>query len=61
MHHVCYFRHALALNERRVKMQPEYAHGGLSVVNSHVDLRSREEQIKEVWFVGTHGDVLVEF
>ena len=28
MTHVCYFRHALALDERRVKFQPEYAWGG---------------------------------
>ncbi|KAF8869684.1 hypothetical protein CPB85DRAFT_1446702 [Mucidula mucida] len=28
MEHVCYFRHALALDERRVKFLPEYANGG---------------------------------
>ena len=28
MRHVCYFRHALALDERRVKFLPEYAYGG---------------------------------
>ncbi len=28
MQHVCYFRHALALDERRVKFLPEYAYGG---------------------------------
>jgi len=28
MKHVCYFRHALALDERRVKFLPEYAYGG---------------------------------
>ena len=28
MTHVCYFRHALALDERRVKFLPEYAYGG---------------------------------
>ena len=27
MKHVCYFRHALALDERRVKFLPEYACG----------------------------------
>jgi hypothetical protein len=27
MEHVCHFRHALALDERRVKFLPEYAHG----------------------------------
>lgn len=28
MGHVCYFRHALALDERRVKFTPEYVYGG---------------------------------
>ena len=28
MMHVCYFRHALALDEWRVKFLPEYAYGG---------------------------------
>ena len=28
MEHVCFFRHALALDERRVKFLPEYAYGG---------------------------------
>jgi hypothetical protein len=31
MEHVCYFRHALALDEKRVKFLPEYAHGGTSL------------------------------
>ena len=31
MNHVCYFRHALALDERRVKFLPEYAYGGTSL------------------------------
>jgi len=30
MTHVCYFRHALALDERRVKFLPEYAYGGIA-------------------------------
>ena len=30
MTHVCFFRHALALDERRVKFLPEYAYGGLA-------------------------------
>ncbi|KAE9400679.1 WD40 repeat-like protein [Gymnopus androsaceus JB14] len=30
MKHVCYFRHALVLDERRVKFLPEYAFGGAS-------------------------------
>jgi uncharacterized protein (DUF2235 family) len=28
---ICYFRHALALDERRVKFQPEYISGGDSL------------------------------
>ncbi|KIM35808.1 hypothetical protein M413DRAFT_32265 [Hebeloma cylindrosporum] len=31
MKHVCYFRHALALDERRVKFLPEYAYGGSAI------------------------------
>ncbi len=31
MKHVCYFRHALALDEQRVKFLPEYAYGGTSL------------------------------
>ncbi|KAI9455298.1 hypothetical protein F5148DRAFT_1226410 [Russula earlei] len=31
--HVCYFRHALALDERRVKFLPEYVCGGVSIPN----------------------------
>ena len=30
MTHVCYFRHALALDQRRVKFLPEYAYGGIA-------------------------------
>ena len=28
MKHICFFRHALALDERQVKFLPEYAYGG---------------------------------
>ena len=31
MKHVCHFRHALALDEKRVNFLPEYAHGGTSL------------------------------
>ena len=37
MKHVCYFRHALALDERRVKFLPEYAYGGTSIPIAKVD------------------------
>ncbi len=32
MKHACYFRHALALDERRVKFLPEYANGGVMAI-----------------------------
>ncbi|KAJ8496021.1 hypothetical protein ONZ45_g12615 [Pleurotus djamor] len=52
MGHVCSFRHALALDEQRVKFQPEYANGGLGPRED--DARG---DVKEVWFAGTHSDV----
>ncbi|KAJ8699102.1 hypothetical protein PTI98_002255 [Pleurotus ostreatus] len=51
MSHVCHFRHALALDERRVKFWPEYA---------NTDAPSSGAQrgdIKEVWFAGSHSDI----
>ncbi|KAF9239485.1 hypothetical protein BU15DRAFT_46631 [Melanogaster broomeanus] len=48
--HIRYFRHALALDERRVNFLPEYAFGGRSNI---VD----DDHIKEVWFAGTHSDL----
>ncbi|KAJ7499779.1 hypothetical protein FB451DRAFT_1358840 [Mycena latifolia] len=49
--HICIFRHALALDERRVKFLPEYVdHNMGSVSDVPVD-------IKEVWFAGTHSDI----
>ena len=36
MKHVCFFRHALALDERRVKFLPEYAYRG-SATSSNPD------------------------
>ncbi|KAJ8514716.1 hypothetical protein ONZ45_g7778 [Pleurotus djamor] len=51
MGHVCAFRHALALDERRVKFQPEYANGGLGPE------RGDRGDVKEVWFAGSHSDI----
>ncbi|KIJ64266.1 hypothetical protein HYDPIDRAFT_90780 [Hydnomerulius pinastri MD-312] len=52
--HICYIRHALALDERRVKFLPEYVNGG------KVDLGAvHSGRVKEVWFAGTHSDVYV--
>ena len=55
----CHFRHALALDERRVKFMPEY----FSEVNAHrINIkspRSTHSDVKEVWFAGYHSDVYV--
>lgn len=55
----CRFRHALALDERRVKFIPEY----FSEVNAHriniKSQRSTDSDVKEVWFGGCHSDVYV--
>jgi uncharacterized protein (DUF2235 family) len=50
MNHVCVFRHALALDELRVKFLPEYANGGQgqAAASTHT---------KEVWFAGSHSDM----
>ncbi|KAL0947653.1 hypothetical protein HGRIS_013740 [Hohenbuehelia grisea] len=53
MRHVCAFRHALALDERRVKFLPEYANGGMGP--SETD--NSDCDIKEVWFAGSHSDI----
>lgn len=53
---VKYYRHALALDERRVKFLAEY-------LDDKVQPEAASEQskpdVKEVWFVGTHSDVYV--
>ena len=53
MTHVCIFRHALALDELRIKFLPEYANGGCGPQAKHVE----NGRIKEVWFVGSHSDM----
>jgi uncharacterized protein (DUF2235 family) len=57
----CHFRHALALDERRVKFMPEY----FREVNPHrSDIRSPRSavsDVKEVWFAGSHSDVYVMY
>ncbi|KAL4262308.1 hypothetical protein AB1N83_009012 [Pleurotus pulmonarius] len=55
MSHVCHFRHALALDERRVRFWPEYADRV-----KHKDPLPGEglrADVKEVWFAGSHSDV----
>lgn len=66
MKHVNFFRHALALDERRVKYLPEYAYEGSSLPSDSCE-RERElndrhysnihAHTKEVWFAGTHSDM----
>ncbi|KAJ8092910.1 hypothetical protein PM082_023544 [Marasmius tenuissimus] len=53
MAHVCYFRHALALDETRVKFLPEYA-GGENEIEARDEYPTPK---KEVWFAGTHSDI----
>ena len=55
MKHVCVFRHALALDECRVKFLPEYANGGHGP--SEKDNGTLGSNIKEVWFAGSHSDM----
>ncbi|KAJ7854914.1 hypothetical protein B0H13DRAFT_1642136 [Mycena leptocephala] len=70
--HICHFRHALALDERRVRFLPEYVHSApQATVSRHAWSKSSEiyshmhegadtnmrGTIKEVWFAGTHGDM----
>ncbi|KAG2141501.1 hypothetical protein BD769DRAFT_1349434, partial [Suillus cothurnatus] len=63
--HICYFRHALALDERRVKFLPEYVYGGMSNRSDWHKFQvsapppTDEGRIKEVWFAGSHSDVYV--
>ncbi|KAI0039155.1 WD40 repeat-like protein [Auriscalpium vulgare] len=53
MVHVCACCHALALDENRVKFQPELVNGGVGPLD---DNRGKGN-VKEVWFAGSHSDV----
>ena len=57
MRHVCKFRHALALDERRVKFLPEYVNGGLGPLATDREKALPGGDVKEVWFSGTHSDM----
>jgi hypothetical protein len=58
MKHVCLFRHALALDERRVKFLPEFVNGGEGPKFDEQDMGASEmPHTKEVWFTGTHSDM----
>lgn len=51
-------RHALALDERRTMFQPQLWPAGKSYRPERFNPKSeREQDVKEVWFVGSHGDV----
>ncbi|KAJ7117544.1 hypothetical protein C8R44DRAFT_626670 [Mycena epipterygia] len=60
---ICFFRHALALDERRVKFLPEYIFSPCTCVTCVYSATQRpggglgEPRVKEVWFAGTHSDV----
>jgi hypothetical protein len=56
---ICYFRHALALDERRVKFLPEYVCGGESYIAPSEKGDREHDSVKEVWFSGCHSDMYV--
>lgn len=53
MKYACHVRHALSLDEERLKFLPEYVDGGLGP-----DMGPGGD-VKEVWFVGSHSDMSV--
>ncbi|RXW20413.1 hypothetical protein EST38_g5445 [Candolleomyces aberdarensis] len=55
--HICFFRHALALDEERVKFLPEYVRKTRSAPEATVSENGRPPRVKEVWFPGRHSDV----
>ncbi|KAJ3889763.1 hypothetical protein GG344DRAFT_51003, partial [Lentinula edodes] len=57
MKHVNIFRHALALDERRVKFLPEFVNGGLGPADKSLDDSKIGNNVKEVWFAGSHSDI----
>ncbi|KAF8838556.1 hypothetical protein BDN67DRAFT_907147 [Paxillus ammoniavirescens] len=60
--HTCFFRHALALDERRVKFLPEYFHEGQIKQSDNGQATeprpAASGRVKEVWFAGSHSDVI---
>ncbi|KAI0052942.1 hypothetical protein FA95DRAFT_1531655 [Auriscalpium vulgare] len=53
MKHVCFFRHGLALDEKRGKFLPELANGG----DDNLKGGDSKGNVKEVWFAGSHSDI----
>ncbi|KAJ6564867.1 hypothetical protein DFH09DRAFT_894391, partial [Mycena vulgaris] len=57
--HLCHFRHALALDERRVRFLPEYVNGSDSQTRENrPDTPIEPTMQPPVWFSGTHSDIL---
>ncbi|KAL0566881.1 hypothetical protein V5O48_015117 [Marasmius crinis-equi] len=58
MKHVCFFRHALALDETRVKFLPVYAKD-MHDESLYTEQSKRAPMLlrKEVWFAGDHSDI----
>ncbi|KAJ7463803.1 hypothetical protein B0H11DRAFT_1815289 [Mycena galericulata] len=56
---MCFFRHGLALDERRGLLLPKYAIGAAPERSGGTDASSRRchTDVKEVWFAGTHFDL----
>ncbi len=53
---ICFFRQALALDERRVKFLPEYVVAKEEFF-SPSEFASGQPRCKEVWFRGSHSDM----
>ncbi|KAJ7666030.1 hypothetical protein DFH06DRAFT_984888 [Mycena polygramma] len=66
--HICFFRHALALDECRVKLLPVYTSPSQSVratekenlwdaassIETKISAKSKVPNVKQVWFAGKH-------
>ncbi|KAK0234890.1 hypothetical protein EDD85DRAFT_772871, partial [Armillaria nabsnona] len=55
--HACFFRHGLALDERRVKFLPEYFYKGSTSQFGAQSESSDATDVAEVWFAGSHSDI----
>ena len=58
--HIDIFRHALALDERRVKFIPECVMGRGKTISEKTDVMGegkKVDRVKEVWFPGSHSNV----
>ncbi|EJD37487.1 WD40 repeat-like protein [Auricularia subglabra TFB-10046 SS5] len=56
MKSACFFRHALALHECRVKFLPEYVNGSNGPEPEYSRFFTKPHT-KEVWFMGSHSDI----